>query len=482
MSLRIAATLAVCVIACASLTARAQDQLPWVEDFAQACQQANAQGKLVLLHFYSDDCQPCVRVERNVFSQPEVGAAVGRNYVPVKIHALKNPGLASKYHVAQWPTDVFVKPSGEEIMRTVSPQTPTAYINLTNSVAAQAGTSATQNQNNANVAGAAPAAPAIPGLPTGQWLTSAQNTAAQVGNQTNAQATWMTASAAQQAQQYGQQAQQYGQQSWQTAQGQANQALTNGSQYAQQLQQQALAASNQAAQNVQQSTQAAAGQAQQVINQYAQPWQPAPAGQTPAAAGQAPAAGGWQAPFAAAVAGTAATTAPLQGQFTSTQPQPGYTAPPAPAAVPAAAGAPSPYEMSPSVAPPAAAAGTNYPIAMGGFCPVALATEKKWKKGQLQFGAVHRRRTFLFSTEADQKKFLAEPDKYTPVLVGYDPVKFMQTGELIDGSAAFSLTYRKEVYLFADDTSLKTFWQNPAQFTDGLRQAVNRTDSGRTLR
>jgi YHS domain-containing protein len=118
---------------------------------------------------------------------------------------------------------------------------------------------------------------------------------------------------------------------------------------------------------------------------------------------------------------------------------------------------------------------------MEGYCPVTLATERKWKKGQAQFGAVHRRRTFLFVSQAEQQKFLADPDRYSPVMVGYDPVKFLQTGELVDGRVANALTYRKQVYLFTDDAALKSFWMNPAQFTEGLRQAMSQTE-GRTIR
>jgi YHS domain-containing protein/thiol-disulfide isomerase/thioredoxin len=450
--------LAVCLMACSALGATAQDQLPWAADYNQACQQASAQGKLVLLHFYSDECPPCVRVERNVFSQPEVAAAVGRNYVPVKVHALKNPALASKYHVSQWPTDVFIKPDGQEIMRSISPQTPTAYINLTNSVAASAGL------GNGPSSGVNPAVATT--APPAQWVAPpAQNPAAPFGNQPNAQASWMAPSAAATAQQM----QQAGQQTWQYAQGQMDQAVANTAQYAQQMQQQAMTASNQVAQNLQQQSEVAAAQAQQVVNQYAQPWQP-------------PVAGGWQPPYNnAAPPATpdpaAVASLPPQSQFSPPQPPPAQTVPPA------MAGNASPYEANPALAPQTATnVATNFPIAMNGYCPVTLVTEKKWKKGLPQYGAVHRRRTFLFASEEEQKKFLADPDKYTPVFVGYDPVKFMQTGELVDGSAAYSLTYRKQVYLFADDASLKTFWQNPSQFTEGLRQAMMRTESNHTLR
>lgn len=425
------------LFACSALvlTARltADDQLPWAEDFAAACQQANAQGKLVLLHFYSDDCPPCVRVEKNVFSQPEVGAAVGRNFVPVKVHARKTPALVTKYHVQQWPTDVFVTPAGLELTRTVSPQAPDAYINLVNTVAASSG--------------------------IGVARSAAPGTITQVSNQIAGQATYMTQSAAATAQQYQQsaqqaaqqttqQAQQTAQQSWQYAQAQGTQALANTQQAVQQT-----------AQSAQQSTQAAADSAKEVINRYSQPLQQA-------------AATSWQPPFSSPAASPASTdinaapsvAAAVQQQYAAN------FVPQAPAAVPAAA---------PPV--PANVATNAYPVAMEGYCPVTLATEKKWKKGQAQFGAVHRRRTFLFVSQAEQQKFLADPDRYSPVMVGYDPVKFMQTGELVDGRVANALTYRKQVYLFTDDAALKSFWMNPAQFTEGLRQAMSQTE-GRTIR
>ncbi len=440
------------LLACCVLASAAEDQLPWAADFAQACQQANAQGKLVLLHFYSDDCPPCVRVERNVFSQAAVAEAVGRNYVPVKVHVRKTPALAAKYQVQQWPTDVFVTPEGLEVKRSVSPQAPDDYINLTNAVAATAGVGAGRTNK---AAAPSPAAP---------WLmASPSNAIAQVSNQAEAPAPWIAPGAAAAAQQTAQQTaqqvqqsaqrvqqnvQQAGQQAWQYGQAQANQTMLNTTQAAQQ-------ATQQVSQTAQQSTQAAADTAKEVINRYAQPLS------QPAAAGAS-----WQPP---SVAGAPAF-APFSAQPTQTL-------------APASTGSASAYETNPALAPPPAAiASGSYPIAMDGFCPVTLANERKWKKGQLQFGAIHRRRTFLFASEAEQQKFLLAPDRYSPVLVGYDPVRFMQTGELVDGTATYSLTYRKQVYLFSDDASLKAFWQNPSQFTDGLRQAMTRNERGPTLR
>src|SRR5262245_7635608 len=112
----------------ATAAANAQDRVPWVADFNTACGMAAEQRRLVLLHFYNDNCGPCVRVDQNVFSKTEVADAVSQNYVAVKVHAGRDPQLASKYHVNQWPTDVFVTASGLEVFRTVSPQKPTDYI------------------------------------------------------------------------------------------------------------------------------------------------------------------------------------------------------------------------------------------------------------------------------------------------------------------------------------------------------------------
>src|SRR6478609_2330912 len=121
-----------------------EDRIPWVADFNTACGMAAEQRRLVLLHFYNDNCGPCVRLDQNVFSKTEVADAVSQNYLAVKVHAGKNPQLATRYHVNQWPTDVFVTASGLEVFRTVSPQKPTEYIAVLNQVALQSGVSATR--------------------------------------------------------------------------------------------------------------------------------------------------------------------------------------------------------------------------------------------------------------------------------------------------------------------------------------------------
>jgi YHS domain-containing protein/thiol-disulfide isomerase/thioredoxin len=129
-------------------SALAEDRIPWVADYNSACGMAAEQRRLVLLHFYNDNCGPCVRLDQNVFSKAEVADAVSQNYLAVKVHAGKNPQLATRYHINQWPTDVFVTASGLEVYRTVSPQKPAEYIALLNHVAVQSGAATTRLAHN----------------------------------------------------------------------------------------------------------------------------------------------------------------------------------------------------------------------------------------------------------------------------------------------------------------------------------------------
>src|SRR2546429_6115953 len=118
-NLRLSLSIAFLLAAAASLhgaaPALAADQVPWVADFQSACGMAAEQHRLVLLHFYNDNCGPCVRLEQNVFNKPAVAEAVAQNYLAVKVHAGKSTQLATRYRIHQWPTDVFLNPSGLEV-------------------------------------------------------------------------------------------------------------------------------------------------------------------------------------------------------------------------------------------------------------------------------------------------------------------------------------------------------------------------------
>jgi YHS domain-containing protein len=112
------------------------------------------------------------------------------------------------------------------------------------------------------------------------------------------------------------------------------------------------------------------------------------------------------------------------------------------------------------------------PVALEGYCPVTLLESRQWQKANTEFGAIHRGRTYLFRSAAEQTKFLADPDRYSPVLSGLDAVAFAQRGEKVEGKRSYGLTYNKQIYLFADEASLKAFEASPQVFAGAAHQAM----------
>lgn len=129
----------------------------------------------------------------------------------------------------------------------------------------------------------------------------------------------------------------------------------------------------------------------------------------------------------------------------------------------------------PTLTPPTEVA-EEYPRALGGYCAVTLVAAGIWKEGDVRFGVIHRRRTFLFASAEEQQKFLADADRYCPVLTGYDPVIYVRTGKLVEGSSKHSLAYRKQIYLFVDDASLQTFVKDSHEMSEALRETMVRAE------
>src|SRR6056297_1020123 len=102
----------------------AKAEIPWQDDLRSAHAQASAEGKLLLLHFYGDNCVWCDRLEAGAFQTPVVGDAIGSAFVPVKIHVGKNPKMAQMFKVRKLPTDVILTTDGEPLSHQTSPQNP----------------------------------------------------------------------------------------------------------------------------------------------------------------------------------------------------------------------------------------------------------------------------------------------------------------------------------------------------------------------
>jgi len=110
-------------------------------------------------------------------------------------------------------------------------------------------------------------------------------------------------------------------------------------------------------------------------------------------------------------------------------------------------------------------------FALLGYCPVTLIDSMEWKAGNRSWGARHEGQVYLFTTEQNQKRFLASPQSYIPGFRGFDAVHFHTTGKLVPGKCDFGIVYGDEYYLFAAEVALNRFWQQPDTYIQTVRQA-----------
>jgi protein disulfide-isomerase len=103
-------------------------EIAWRSDLTAAHAEATSQNKPLLLHFYTDNCVWCDRLEAGAFQSADVSNTLSSGFVPIKIHAGKSPELAKMFNVTKFPTDVVVTPTGQPLAHGVSPQDPKRYV------------------------------------------------------------------------------------------------------------------------------------------------------------------------------------------------------------------------------------------------------------------------------------------------------------------------------------------------------------------
>lgn len=120
--------------------------------------------------------------------------------------------------------------------------------------------------------------------------------------------------------------------------------------------------------------------------------------------------------------------------------------------------------------------GVNHRFALGGDCPVTLILENRWSAGDPRFGCRHRGQTYLFASAEYLEKFWNDPDRYSPVLAGYDPVIYQEQGQLVLGDKSNGLFMHEDgvqqIVLFYSAANCEKFRAQPDKYVETIRQAV----------
>lgn len=417
----------ICLLTLLSLGAslQGQDRIQWTGDLDQALKTAANYRQLVLLHFWSENCAPCVTLERRVFNRPEVIRSIHNAYVPVKINVNQTRELATHFRITQWPTDIILTPDGKEIFRGVSSQDPNRFIMLLDQQAAH--------------------------FRAGQQPQVAINTALPDPRFTRPQ----------------------------NAQPRSNPYATNVLAQPNSTRHQSFADNR--------TTTFTNTPADPLAEPPSQPsrFQPAFANQVPARdpSSNHNALGSplsdnpanqylanphtTRAPRGAAQAGyqpTPATNEPrveTNRHFTPSEHNTDSRQPIHNEFVASANKRSAIREAVGEGQGDASSASVNDEFALNGFCPVTLVLEQRWQLGVRKWGAVHRGEIYLFANQAAQQRFLSTPDAYAPALSGYDVVHFAETGVLLKGKREHGITFHNKIFLFVDEQALHAFWNSP---------------------
>lgn len=116
---------------------------------------------------------------------------------------------------------------------------------------------------------------------------------------------------------------------------------------------------------------------------------------------------------------------------------------------------------------PSAPIGSNNdfePIALEGYSLVDLIKSEKWTLGKPEFAVVFEGRTYYCSDASQRDEFMSDPERFTPVCKGFDPMLKLQQNRYVDGKVDYCLVYGKKLYVFSSADTMKQFREHAKQY------------------
>jgi hypothetical protein len=113
-------------------------------------------------------------------------------------------------------------------------------------------------------------------------------------------------------------------------------------------------------------------------------------------------------------------------------------------------------------------------LGLDGYCPVQLVENSRWVRGLHEAGVIHRDWLYLCAGPEERRRFMANPDRYAPVLSGHDVVVAVDQNRLVPGLRKYGVFYDKDkqVYLFASQASRDRFAEAPERYAAAVQQAL----------
>ena len=435
------------------------EPLTWRTSIESGRAEAARTGKLLLVHFWSTHCGPCVQLDRKVYSQPQVAHSIARHFVPVKINTEVHPELARRHSIRFVPTDLVMDASGRILATQKCPPEPSRYLaGLMRLVpTGKANRQATSTPGTAlryeNVVGSRYASNFVPGQPAAASPAAASPVSLEQSLAASPQVAVPSTPLA-------------------SPSGPAPQVADSVAPLVSQggLPQTGLPQSVGPRYGVPQPTAGGSSLPTRPQRPYGAPPSPVVKNTGPHVAASQVAVPEVVAPQ------VTANQAPAHQVAAHLPPQRVVPQSMAPSTVPQSAApqnalrrdmVPQSSASQSGVSPLSAVPGKLGP-GLGGMCPVELSEHQAWVAGDRRWGAHHRGRLYLFAGEVQQQRFLANPDYYSPVLSGYDPVVALREGRYVPGYRSHGAFYHGRVFLFASEANLAEFYRSPGEVAQAM--------------
>ena len=103
-------------------------------------------------------------------------------------------------------------------------------------------------------------------------------------------------------------------------------------------------------------------------------------------------------------------------------------------------------------------------VALSGYCPVSLVSDKRLVQGQSEYTVTHEGRLYRFANLVTFNLFRGDPDRYVPVNQGNCPVSQLDRGTAKPGDPRFGVLFQNRLFLCASDTDRTRFLEQPARY------------------
>ena len=459
---------AICLTS-SSVRAQGINDIEWLSNVEQAKKMASEQNKLVLLHFTAAWSRPCKSLDTYVFKSSAVKKSIAANVIPVKLDADRALNLVNEYNVAMVPFDIVITPGGRVVSERRSPSDSENYSKMINGTAnasrmlekEKLGPIAHQHEviKNRSLVGQDPLDFRAKGPEAVEMGLSKDGSLLQRRQKAFTDNNSVTKTNPYMGSANGDQRVAAGSGSRVAAAGSGSRVAVEDLERDQFLRRERNW--------VAPSTETRRAKPQRVVNDRY--FESIAATQKPAAAAG---------PFSLA-SNSRQVPDSIHGDFRVNPPATdsmlsGVMAGDAPSA--------GLLDLTPTRKPKV----DREKMALKGKCPVTLLTEGRWVDGDPQHGIVHRDRTYIFASADMLATFRTNPDKYSPVLAGYDPVIYHENGKLVKGLVENGVFMGRmpdqKVVLFKDAETRSKFQAAPKDYMETIRQATNKSDSQSMLR